>query len=62
MGPTSNTSIWEDPTGTDGTIYVAYDGDEIVELVIQLDGDVSDVASELERRFGLTEALSNVAG
>ena len=63
LNPTSGTSIWEDPAGTDGSIYVAYEGEDIVELVIEPGGNASEVASELENRFGLlTEAISQDAG
>ena len=63
VNPTSGSSIWEDPAGTDGSIYVAYDGEDIVELVIELGSNASDVASELEHRFGLLrEAGSQDAG
>ena len=63
VNPGSGISIWEDPAGTDGSIYVAYEGEDIVELVIDLGGNASDVASELENRFRLlTEAASQDAG
>jgi hypothetical protein len=56
LNPTSDTSIWEDPTEAGASIYVAYEGEEIVELVLNVgerDGATAEVASELAKRFEL---------
>lgn len=54
MNPTSGTSIWED-SGTGDCIFVAYEGDAIVELVIDCrpGSRTAAIAAELERRFDL---------
>lgn len=58
--PTSSMSIWEGPADTDGSIYIAYEGDDIVELVIELGGIASEVAFELENRFGLLAGAASL--
>jgi hypothetical protein len=54
LNPTSGTSIWEDPVEAGASIYVAYEGEEIIELVLNMgesDGATARVASELAKRF-----------
>ncbi len=56
LNPTSRTSIWEDPAERGASIYAAYDGDNVVELVVNVgesDGATAELASELAKRFEL---------
>jgi hypothetical protein len=56
LNPTSDTSIWEDPEEAGASIFVAYEGEEVVELVLnasESDGATAEVASELAKRFEL---------
>lgn len=51
MNPAFGISVWEEQS-SGGTVYVAFEGENIVELIIYDGETIIDVTAELESRFG----------
>ena len=54
---TSETSLWEAPDGSGTTVYVGYDGENIVDFVVRFQSGgpslVSQLLTDVESRFAV---------
>jgi hypothetical protein len=54
MNPAFGISVWEERS-SGGTIYIAFEGKNVVELIIYDGETITEVTSELESRFGFSQ-------